>query len=65
MAMGAAGVAFIHLVNFISNRRQSSPRLSTVMKASCGTFTLPIAFIRFFPFACLLSSFFFREMSPP
>ena len=37
---------------------------STAMKASWGTSTLPIAFIRFLPFACFCSSFFFREMSP-
>jgi hypothetical protein len=46
---------------------QSSSRLmfNTAMNADCGTSTLPIAFIRFFPSACLFSSFFFRLMSPP
>ena len=38
---------------------------STAMKASCGTSTLPIAFIRFLPLACFFSSFFFLEISPP
>ena len=39
--------------------------LSTAMKASWGTSTLPIAFMRFLPLACFLSSFFFLEISPP
>ena len=39
--------------------------LSTAMKASWGTSTLPIAFIRFLPLACFFSSFFFLEISPP
>ena len=39
--------------------------LSTAMKASWGTSTLPIAFMRFLPLACFWSSFFLREMSPP
>ena len=38
---------------------------NTAMKASWGTSTLPMAFIRFLPFACFFSSFFFREISPP
>ena len=38
---------------------------STAMKASWGTSTLPMAFIRFLPLACFFSNFFFREMSPP
>jgi len=38
---------------------------NTAMKASWGTSTLPIAFIRFLPFACFFSSFFFLEISPP
>ena len=33
----------------------------TAMKASCGTSTLPMAFIRFLPFACFFNSFFFLE----
>ena len=44
---------------------QSVFRFNTAMKASCGTLTLPIIFMRFLPLACLLSSFFLREMSPP
>lgn len=39
--------------------------LSTAMKASCGTSTLPSAFMRFLPSACFCSSFFLRLMSPP
>jgi hypothetical protein len=39
--------------------------LSTAMNAACGTSTLPIAFMRFLPAACLDSSFFFLLMSPP
>jgi hypothetical protein len=39
--------------------------LSTAMKASWGTSTRPIAFIRFLPLACFCSSFFLRLMSPP
>ena len=38
---------------------------STAMKASWGTSTLPMAFIRFLPLACFFSNYFFREMSPP
>ena len=34
--------------------------LITAMNASCGAFTFPMAFIRFYPFACFCSSFFFR-----
>ena len=30
------------------------------MKASCGTSTLPMSFIRFFPAACFFSNFFLR-----
>ena len=33
------------------------------MKASCGTFTLPMDFMRFLPSACFFSSFFFLRMS--
>ena len=32
------------------------------MKASCGTFTLPMDFMRFLPSACFFSSFFFLRM---
>ncbi len=39
--------------------------LSTAIKASWGTSTLPMAFMRFLPLACFCSSFFLREMSPP
>ena len=35
------------------------------MKASWGTSTLPMAFIRFLPLACFFRSFFYREISPP
>lgn len=43
----------------------SSPIRSAAMKASCGIETFPYSRIRAFPFFCLSSSFFFREMSPP
>ncbi len=39
--------------------------LRTAWKASCGTWTLPMVFIRFLPLACFCSSFFFRDTSPP
>ncbi len=34
-------------------------------KASCGTSTEPICFMRFLPAFCFSSSFFLRVMSPP
>ena len=46
-------------------QRNQSFSFNTAMKASWGTSTLPIAFIRFLPLACFFNSFFFREMSPP
>ena len=39
----------------IDDRLDSSFKLRTAMKASWGTLTLPIAFMRFFPLACLFS----------
>jgi hypothetical protein len=42
-----------------------SPLFSTLMKASCGMFTLPNIFIFFFPSFCFSKSLRFREMSPP
>ena len=50
-----------------SSNQPPAPSFSfnTAMKASWGTSTLPMAFIRFLPLACFFSSFFFREMSPP
>jgi hypothetical protein len=42
-----------------------SPLLSTLMKASCGMFTLPNIFIFFFPSFCFSNSLRFRVMSPP
>ncbi|CCX42902.1 unknown [Clostridium sp. CAG:1024] len=39
--------------------------LSTLMKASLGTCTVPTWRIRFLPSFCFSSSFFFRVMSPP
>ena len=35
------------------------------MKASCGTSTDPMAFMRFLPSFCFSSSLRLREMSPP
>ena len=35
------------------------------MKASCGIETCPIAFMRFLPSFCRLSTFIFRVTSPP
>ncbi len=39
--------------------------LRTEMNASCGTFTLPICFILFFPSFCRSNSFRLRVISPP
>lgn len=39
--------------------------LSTAWNASWGTWTFPMVFMRFLPFACFCSSFFFRLTSPP
>src|SRR4028119_167255 len=44
---------------------ESRSSFSTAIKASCGTSTVPTDFIRFLPFACFCSNFFFREISPP
>ena len=35
------------------------------MKASCGTSTLPMCFMRFLPGFCFSRSLRLREMSPP
>ena len=43
----------------------SSSSFSTDINAFCGTSTLPIWRIRFFPSFCFSSSFFLREISPP
>lgn len=43
----------------------SSRVSSTARKAFCGTFTLPIVRIRFFPSFCFSKSFRLRVMSPP
>ena len=43
----------------------SSSRLRTAINASCGTSTLPIAFIRFLPRFCFSRSLRLREISPP
>ena len=37
----------------------------TLMKASCGTSTEPMAFILFLPSFCFSRSFFLRDISPP
>ena len=42
-----------------------SSTFKIAMKASCGTSTLPIAFMRFLPAFCFSSSLRLREMSPP
>lgn len=39
--------------------------LSTAKKASCGNWTFPIDFIRFFPCFCFSRSFLFLVISPP
>ncbi len=38
---------------------------SAATKASCGTSTRPMVFMRFLPSFCFSSSLRFREMSPP
>ena len=43
----------------------SSSNFSTLIKACCGTSTLPICRIRFLPSFCFSSNFLFREISPP
>ena len=40
-------------------------RFSTARNASCESVTLPICFMRFFPFFCFSRSFILRVMSPP
>ena len=47
-----------------SSQPQGDAHLLTMaMKASCGTFTLPMDFMRFLPSACFFSNFFFLQMS--
>ena len=46
-------------------RPHPSPTLSTARKASCGTSTEPMAFMRLLPSFCFSSSLRLREMSPP
>ena len=46
-------------------RPYSSPSLSTARNASCGTSTLPMAFMRFLPAFCFSRSLRLRVMSPP
>ncbi len=46
-------------------RSPSAPVDSAAMKASCGTSTRPIVFIRFLPSFCFSSSLRLRVMSPP
>src|SRR5437868_6875279 len=43
----------------------SPPVDSAATKASCGTSTRPMVFIRFLPSFCFSSSLRLREMSPP
>jgi hypothetical protein len=42
-----------------------SPVFSTLMKASCGMFTLPVAFIFFLPYFCCSKNLRLGVMSPP
>ena len=55
----------LHTPHHITQKNHSLFKSSTAMKASCGTLTLPMAFIRFLPSACFFKSFFLRETSPP
>ena len=52
-------------ISLILIEAHSSPTLKMARNASCGTSTLPTAFIRFFPSFCFSSNFRFRVMSPP
>ncbi len=47
------------------NARHYSSTLRIAMKASCGTSTEPMAFMRFLPSFCFSSNLRLREMSPP
>src|SRR5690606_20759055 len=55
------GAHFFALASFPVG--ESEP--SAAMKASCGTSTRPMAFIRFLPSFCFSRSLRLREMSPP
>ena len=61
---GRPGAAQPSTVSADGSRPHSSS-LRAEMKASCGTSTRPIDFIRFLPSFCLSRSLFFRVMSPP
>src|SRR5690242_16026614 len=63
--------AHIHRLSHLLGQKPSQNECShvyafnTSMKASCGMFTEPTDFIRFFPAFCFSSSLRLREMSPP
>jgi len=52
-------------VKWVKTDTYSWSNFKTAMNASWGTSTVPMAFIRFLPFACFCNSFFLRETSPP
>src|SRR5690606_13613054 len=60
---GCRGVA--HGYFFLPLSEPSSDVLNAAMKASGGTSTDPMFFMRFFPAFCFSSSLRLREMSPP
>src|SRR5690242_7100275 len=53
------------LFGFVVGHHFPSSSLSTAKNASCGTSTLPTAFMRFLPSFCFSSSLRLRLMSPP
>ncbi len=49
----------------VDEQRSYSSTFKIAMKASCGTSTLPMAFMRFLPAFCFSRSFRLRDISPP
>ena len=54
-----------HFFFFSSFEGSEASEESAAMKASCGTSTEPMFFMRFLPSFCFSSSLRLREMSPP
>ena len=61
----AAQIDHQSAVQHTGQRTHQSSTLRIARKASCGTSTVPICFMRFLPAFCFSSSLRLREMSPP
>ena len=64
-AKNLAGILQCLAIFPIDHRWFPYPAFKTEMNASCGMFTLPMAFMRFLPSFCFSHSLRLRVMSPP